>query len=111
MRGRCSARSQDPIPGPRSHTLDLEPLNQPVHLRWNLTSTCTSRLISTQARTIVSPCMVIPLTFEHWTCSAQAQCKVNNPFDHLDQAESYPVDEDNPIEYSAQEYKIYSTSD
>ncbi len=41
----------------------------------------------------------------------RGECKVNNPFDHLDQAESYPVDEDNPTEYSAKEYKIYSTSD
>ena len=40
----------------------------------------------------------------------RGECKVNFPFDHLDQAESYPVDEDNPIEDAAKEYKNYSTS-
>jgi hypothetical protein len=39
----------------------------------------------------------------------QEECKVNFPIDHLDQAESYPVDEDNPIDDAAKEYKIYST--
>jgi hypothetical protein len=40
----------------------------------------------------------------------RSECKVNFPIDHLDQAESYPVDEDNPIDDAAKEYKIYSTS-
>ena len=39
----------------------------------------------------------------------EAECKVNFPIDHLDQAESYPVDADNPIDDAAKEYKIYST--
>ena len=40
----------------------------------------------------------------------RGECKVNFPIDHLDQAESYPVDEDNPIDDAAKEYKIYSTN-
>jgi hypothetical protein len=60
----CSARSLDPTPGPGSHTLGLEPLKQPERLRRNVTSTCINRSVGAQARTKVSPCMVIPLGFE-----------------------------------------------
>jgi hypothetical protein len=64
IRGCFSARSPDLTLGPGSHTLGLEPLKQPERLRSNVTSTCINRLVGAQARTKVSPCMVIPLGFE-----------------------------------------------
>ena len=48
----------------------------------------------------------------HWLAAGWRtphQCNVDAKIDHLDQAESYPVDENNPIGDAAKEYKIYST--